>query len=64
MCMCCCSILLTMPIEKVLMANLGSVHYVYVLCCSILLTTLIENMLVANVGRVFIMCMCCFVASC
>ena len=53
-----------MPIEKVLMANLGSVHYVYVLCCSILLTTLIENMLVANVGRVFIMCMCCFVASC
>ena len=52
-----------MPIENVLVANLGSDHYVYVLCCSILLTMLIENVLVANVGSVLIMCMCCVVAS-
>ena len=39
-----------MPIENVLVANLGSVHYV--LCCRILLTMPIENVLVANLGSV------------
>ena len=53
-----------MPIENVLVANLSSVRYVFVLCCSILLTMPIENVLVANVESVFIMCMCCVVASC
>ena len=41
-----------MPIENVLVANFGSVHYVYVLCCRILLTMPIENVLVANLGSV------------
>ena len=48
-----------MPIENVLVANLGSDHYVYVLCCSILLTMLIENVLLANLGSVhyvFVLC--------
>ena len=48
-----------MPIENVLVANLGSDHYVYVLCCCILLTMLIENVLLANLGSVhyvFVLC--------